>query len=248
MNNTHNSNIIISKATIKRLTKDIKEIYKNPLTDNNIYYKHDDTDILKGYGLIIGPSDTIYEGGYYVFEFKFPYDYPHTPPKVTFKTSDNLTRFHPNLYVSGKVCLSILNTWDGEPWTGCQTISSILLSICSLLTNDSLLHEPGITIEYNDYSQYHEIIRYKNIEFAMCNFLSKPYFKNEYKELFDIAKQHFIDSYNKNKLLIKKSENAFKKSNCSENINTLIYRLNCKINYNKLPSILEKTYNNLKLN
>ena len=124
---------IISKSTIKRLTKDIKEIYKNPLTDNNIYYKHSDNDILSGTALIIGPEDTIYEGGYYLFSFKFPYDYPHSPPVVTFNTNDGVTRFHPNLYKSGKVCLSILNTWDGEPWTGCQTISSVLLSICSLL-------------------------------------------------------------------------------------------------------------------
>jgi hypothetical protein len=152
------------------------------------------------------------------------------------------------LYVSGKVCLSILNTWDGEPWTGCQTISSILLSICSLLTNDSLLYEPGITKEYNDYVKYHEIIRFKNIEFSMCQFLSNPYFKNEYKELYDIAEQHFIESYNNNKILINKSHELFKKSKCQENIMTQIYRLNCNINYNKLHNILEKTYNKLKLN
>ena len=248
MSSSSTSDVVISKETIKRLTKDIKYIYKNPLTDHNIFYKHDGIDILKGYGVIIGPKDTIYEGGYYLFVFKFPHDYPHTPPTVTFKTSDSCTRFHPNLYISGKVCLSILNTWDGEPWTGCQTISSILLSICSLLTNDSLLCEPGITRQHNDFKQYHEIIRYKNIEFAICNFISKPYFKNEYTELFEIARTHFIEKYNYNKLLIEKSNKQFKNSKCSKNINTLIYRLNTKINYNKLPGLLEETYNSLKLN
>ena len=49
---------IVSKDTIQKLLKDIKDIYKNPLTDNGIYYAHDDTDMLKGYALIIGSTDT----------------------------------------------------------------------------------------------------------------------------------------------------------------------------------------------
>ena len=58
-------NTIISKDTISRLLKDVKQIFKNPLTDNGIYYTHDDTDMMKGYALIIGPSDTPYFGGNY---------------------------------------------------------------------------------------------------------------------------------------------------------------------------------------
>ena len=46
---------IISKDTISRLLKDVKHIFKNPLTENGIYYIHDDTDMMKGYALIIGP-------------------------------------------------------------------------------------------------------------------------------------------------------------------------------------------------
>ena len=61
----------ISKDTINRLLKDVKNIIKNPLTDNGIYYIHDDSDILKGYALIVGPEDTPYYGGYYFFEIKY---------------------------------------------------------------------------------------------------------------------------------------------------------------------------------
>ena len=39
---------IVSKDTIQKLLKDIKDIYKTPLTDNGIYYAHDDNDMLKG--------------------------------------------------------------------------------------------------------------------------------------------------------------------------------------------------------
>ena len=94
--------IFISKETIKRLSRDVKDILMNPLDlhNNNIYYKHDEEDILKGYALIVGPKDTIYFGGYYFFEFKFPGNYPHEPPTLKYRTNDGVTRFHPNLYLS----------------------------------------------------------------------------------------------------------------------------------------------------
>jgi len=57
--------VIISKETINRLLKDIKQIIKNPLVDEGIYYIHDDTDMMKGYAMIIGPTDTPYFGGFY---------------------------------------------------------------------------------------------------------------------------------------------------------------------------------------
>jgi len=36
----------ISKETISRLLTDVKQIIKNPLSENGIYYLHDDTDLL----------------------------------------------------------------------------------------------------------------------------------------------------------------------------------------------------------
>jgi ubiquitin-conjugating enzyme E2 Z len=161
----------VSKDTLRRIISDIKEIRKNPLTSHGIYYEHDEVDIMKGRALIIGPADTPYEDGFYLFKFQFPPNYPHTPPKVDFCTGDGYTRFNPNLYRTGKVCLSILNTWKGEPWSGCQTISSVLLAICTVLNDEPLLNEPGITKTHRDYDSYNEIIRYKNIEVAIFGML-----------------------------------------------------------------------------
>ena len=53
--------VVLSKDTIKRLAKDVREIMKNPLTNNGIHYVHDTESILKGYALIIGSKDTPYE-------------------------------------------------------------------------------------------------------------------------------------------------------------------------------------------
>ena len=55
--NDENS-LVISKETISRLIKDVKEIIKNPLESHGIYYKHDEEDLLKGKALIIGPQGT----------------------------------------------------------------------------------------------------------------------------------------------------------------------------------------------
>ena len=60
-------NIIITKETIKRLVKDIKEIKNNPLSSNGIFYEHSEDDMLKGQALIIGPPDTPYSYGYYLY-------------------------------------------------------------------------------------------------------------------------------------------------------------------------------------
>ena len=186
----------ISKETTKRLANDIKQIMKNPLTDNGIYYIHDDTDILKGYALIIGTSDTPYFAGNYFFELTFPYNYPYSPPKVKYCTNGNNVRFHPNLYVSGKVCVSLLNTWSGEQWTSCQTISSILLTIASILTKDPLLNEPGVNKEHCDMSPYTNIIEFSNINVAICDIIGKN--PRVYNSFFDKFTPQVEDNFNKN--------------------------------------------------
>ena len=175
---------IITNETIRRLLKDVKQIMKHPLTDNGIYYIHDDTDITKGYAMIIGQKDTIYYGGYYLFSFDFPFDYPFSPPKVTYMTNDEKTRFNPNLYICGKVCVSILNTWSGEKWSSCQTINSVLLTLCTLLNNEPLLNEPGQNSNSKDFISYHKSIQYTNIDYAICDMIINNKTKNFISQLF----------------------------------------------------------------
>ena len=183
---------IITNETIRRLLKDVKQIMKHPLTDNGIYYIHDDTDITKGYAMIIGQKDTIYYGGYYLFSFDFPFDYPFSPPKVTYMTNDEKTRFNPNLYICGKVCVSILNTWSGEKWSSCQTINSVLLTLCTLLNNEPLLNEHGQNSNSKDFISYHKSIQYTNIDYAICDMIINNKTKNFISQLFyNIMKEQF---------------------------------------------------------
>ena len=175
----------------KRLLRDVARMIKNPLTDNGIYYVHDSENMLKGYALIFGPDDSLYRYGSYMFEFTYPTQYPFVPPKVTYLTNDGTTRFNPNLYRNGKVCISLLNTWKGEQWTSCQTIKSILLSLVSLLHNEPLLNEPGITSDHNDFRSYHEIIEFKNYEIAINGMVNQTKLPHAFFDFHPIIKKYF---------------------------------------------------------
>ena len=230
--------VVISKETTKRLIKDVKDLIKSPLDDEGIYYKHDEENILKGYAYICGPKDSAYFGGNYFFEFNFPYDYPHKPPKVLFQVNDGETRFHPNMYRSGKMCLSILNTWKGDPWTGCQSIRSVLLTIVSIMDDKPLLHEPGFTERHSDTKKYSDIIEFKNIDFSINKLLSNNLEKcvRPYNVIF---KDDIIANFNKNKQEILKILEEKKKMD-AYNIKTGIYSLNVHIDWKNSYTCFKK--------
>lgn len=164
--------LVIPKETIQRLLKDIRCVMSDKtLEDSGIMYRHSETDILTGFACIVGPPDTMYFGGYYYFMFKFPTNYPHSPPIVSYLTNTNNIRFHPNFYANKTVCVSIVNTWRGEQWTGCQSIQSILMTFQSLLDKEPLLHEPGIRPQHQDFKSYHTIVEYYNYDFACIRLL-----------------------------------------------------------------------------
>ena len=72
---------------------------------------------------------SLWEGGVYKMTLEFTEDYPNKPPKCKFVP----VLFHPNVYPSGTVCLSILN--EDEDWRPSLTIPQILLGIQDLMCN-----------------------------------------------------------------------------------------------------------------
>ncbi|TDZ27465.1 putative asparagine synthetase [Colletotrichum spinosum] len=76
---------------------------------------------------IPGKEKTIWEGGLFKLTITFPEEYPTKPPKCKFVPP----LFHPNVYPSGTVCLSILN--EEEAWKPAITVKQILLGIQNLL-------------------------------------------------------------------------------------------------------------------
>ncbi|GFZ12861.1 ubiquitin conjugating enzyme 8 [Actinidia rufa] len=84
-------------------------------------------DMFHWQATIMGPPDSPFAGGVFLVTIHFPPDYPFKPPKVSFKTKV----YHPNINSNGSICLDILK----EQWSPALTISKVLLSICSLLTD-----------------------------------------------------------------------------------------------------------------
>ncbi len=243
----------ISKETIKRIVNDVKYINNN--NTNNIFYKHDEENILNGYAIIVGNKDTPYEYGFYLFHFKFPNNYPYSPPTIKYMTNDGYMRFNPNLYTDGKVCLSILNTWHGDGWSSCQTIHSILLILLNILNNNPLLNEPGINeINFKDnIDKYNLLVSYKNIEYSIIKQLkdicitnnsNKKFLKN-----FTYFKKILIDIFKNNKTNILNNINLIENDMnklCKNNyiyINT--YNLECFLNIDKLKFDLNELFNNI---
>lgn len=75
----------------------------------------------------MGPSNSPYAGGVFFLDIHFSQDYPFKPPKITFRTKI----YHCNISSAGAICLDILK----DNWSPALTISKVLLSICSLLTD-----------------------------------------------------------------------------------------------------------------
>ena len=74
----------------------------------------------------MGPEGSPYLGGVFKLNIIFPETYPFKPPKVQFVTKV----YHCNVNSNGSICLDILK----DQWSPALTISKVLLSISSLLT------------------------------------------------------------------------------------------------------------------
>ena len=84
-------------------------------------------DLFNWQATVIGPTDSPYESGVFYLDIRFPEDYPFKPPRIFFTTKI----YHPNINSNGGICLDILK----DQWSPALTISKVLLSICSLLTD-----------------------------------------------------------------------------------------------------------------
>ena len=110
---------------MKRIKKELNDISKDP-PSNCTAGPHND-DMFFWDATLFGPRDSPYEGGVFSLRIQFPEDYPFKPPRVGFVTR----LYHVNVNDKGGICLDILK----DQWSPALTISKVLLSICSLLTD-----------------------------------------------------------------------------------------------------------------
>ncbi|XP_056597700.1 ubiquitin-conjugating enzyme E2 E1 [Triplophysa dalaica] len=112
-------------TSAKRIQKELADIMLDPPPNCSAGPKGD--NIYEWRSTILGPPGSVYEGGVFFLDIAFTPDYPFKPPKVTFRTRI----YHCNINSQGVICLDILK----DNWSPALTISKVLLSICSLLTD-----------------------------------------------------------------------------------------------------------------
>ena len=146
-------------SSLRRIQKELENIKNNPPA--NFSAGPTDDYLYKWTATLMGPNDSPYEGGVFFLNITFPFNYPFKPPKIYFKTKI----FHPNINKQGGICLDILKT----AWSPALTVTKILLSICSLLTDpnpDDPL-EPDIAHLYKeDIDKYNEKAKLWTIHYA----------------------------------------------------------------------------------
>ncbi|XP_041450760.1 SUMO-conjugating enzyme UBC9-like [Drosophila obscura] len=105
---------------------------------------------------IPGQANTAWEGGLYKLRMIFKDDYPTSPPKCRFDPP----LFHPNVYPSGTVCLSLLD--EDKDWRPVITVKQILLGIQELL-NSPNIRDPAqaeaFTIYTKNINEYTKRVR-----------------------------------------------------------------------------------------
>ncbi|KAI8912638.1 putative ubiquitin conjugating enzyme [Gorgonomyces haynaldii] len=152
-------------SAAQTLQRQFRDLQKNGVPGFKITLVND--NIFEWEVGMVGPPDTLYQGGYFRAVLKFPTDYPFNPPSFTF-TSD---MFHPNVYPDGKLCISILHPPGDDPmsgetaqerWNPTQSVESILLSVVSLLSDPNASSPANLdagVMWRNDRKKYEQIVK-----------------------------------------------------------------------------------------
>ena len=128
-------------AILQRQFKDLTDPKKGipsfhiELDDDNIF--------LWNIGIMVLNKESMYHGGYFKGQMRFPSEFPFAPPTFRFPPAI----YHPNVYRDGRLCISILHQGgdptsdepDSETWTPAQTVELVLISIISLLEDPNVL-------------------------------------------------------------------------------------------------------------
>ncbi|THU71247.1 hypothetical protein C4D60_Mb08t33550 [Musa balbisiana] len=176
----------------KKVQQEWSILEKNLPDDIYVRVFEDRMDLIRA--VIVGAYGTPYQDGLFFFDFHLSSEYPQVPPSVYYRSGG--LRMNPNLYVDGKICLSLLNTWTGkgsEVWDpSFSSVLQVLVSLQGLVLNDKpYFNEAGYekhigTVEgEKNASPYNENAYLTNLK-SMLYLLRKPPMHFE-----DFVKDHF---------------------------------------------------------
>ncbi|CAK9109503.1 Ubiquitin-conjugating enzyme E2 Z (E2 ubiquitin-conjugating enzyme Z) (Uba6-specific E2 conjugating enzyme 1) (Use1) (Ubiquitin carrier protein Z) (Ubiquitin-protein ligase Z) [Durusdinium trenchii] len=154
-----------TSGCLRRLGHELSGLRTEPLP--GIQVAPDEEIATMVHALIEGPEGTPYEGGLFHFILLATPNYPHEPPLARFMTTgQQQVRFNPQFYTSGKVCLSILNTWPGPGWNPSFSFRVVLLQLQALMNSCPALNEPGVMMMSNP-EEYNSFLRHETLRVAV---------------------------------------------------------------------------------
>ena len=156
-----------SLFALKKLQKELKDINEKGDVSFTVDLP-DPSNFYSWTALIEGPENSIYEGALFSAKLDFPKDYPLNPPRFQF----TCPMWHPNIYPSGEVCISILHRPEHDPlneketldekWRPVLGVKEVILSIQSLLTSpntDSPANVDAAIQFRNNYDEYRKKVK-----------------------------------------------------------------------------------------
>jgi ubiquitin-protein ligase len=192
----------LQPSAIRRIANERRDIDRERERlgrEDEIFISWNGDDITRDYQqLIVGPDDTPYEGGFYFFEGTFCDQYPIHPMKMRAATQGLRFRHHPNYYVEGKCCLSILGTWTGPPWVPTLNVVKVAMTMKSIFTNNPLTNEPGYAtsdINHPACLAYQVQVEYWNLLVAVIEMLRQP--PAGFEKFLPDCQRLFLKNYNR---------------------------------------------------
>lgn len=141
----------VEGTVAKRLQSELMSLMMEPIPGVSAFPEGE--NLLRWKGTIEGSDEGYYAGMQYTLVISFSSNYPISPPVVKFETPI----FHPNVDMSGNICLDILK----DKWSATYTVSTLLLSIQGLLdtpNNESPLNAQAATL-WNNKQEYLHLVK-----------------------------------------------------------------------------------------
>ena len=113
----------------KRLRKELIKLQTEP--PPGVLAEPDESNILKWFYVIRGPTETPYEGGVYVGKLIFPSEYPMKAPSIHVLTPSG--RFQ----INTKICMS-MSDFHPECWNPLWSVATIIQGVQSFMVSDEL--------------------------------------------------------------------------------------------------------------
>jgi len=177
----------------KRLREELIKLKTEP--PPGVIAEPDESNILKWFYVIRGPTETPYEGGVYIGKLIFPSEYPMKGPSIHVLTPSG--RFQ----INTKICMS-MSDFHPESWNPMWSVATIIQGVQSFMASDELT-TGGLKASEGDRKKFAK--------------LSVPYNKKNYPNLFDGDIEAAFESAH---LSCQKAEEKNAKSNSAPNDET----------------------------